>query len=581
MKHRVLIFIIVFMMILTVMPTAAYAQPAPGSGYNAHDYIAIETFLEQESATTGVKNGTQLNPAYDPADPTTWTGIKWNADAEKRVEGIDITNCSLAGALDLSDFTSLYYVLSGDNAITVINASGCSALDTLSCSNNSLTTLDVSNSSLLRYLSCSDNALTTLDLSTNTAIEEVNCYINSLANLNLGTNTALTSLICNNNSLTALDVSANTALTSLFCYENKLTALDVSSNTALTNMNCNNNSLTALNVSSNTALTYLNCNNNSLTALNVSTNTALTDLDCSDNSLTALDVSNLAGLKFLVYSYNAITSLDLSHNTVLEWLGCASNGLTALDVSKITTLAGLDCSGNALTALDLSQNTALSGLICFGNKLTALDLSNNTALQLIDCRENLLTSIKAVLSGGSVILAVNGNGYVELYNILFVDLGNYTPQPLVAITSSTDPFVNWTQGGAEFSTTTPLTLTAGTNYDLAANFLSLASTVSGGKIYTGGRMTLTPSLEGGTWDWDEEFFTATFNSPATFTALKAGTSTITYTLNGLTKSYEVTVEKSALPSTGQDFTLMWLLIAAAGALAFGGGFMIYRKRRTV
>ena len=51
--------------------------------------------------------------------------------------------------------------------------------------------------------------------------------------------------------------------------------------------------------------------------------------------------------------------------------------------------------------------------------------------------------------------------------------------------------------------------------------LTLASSVSSGKIYTGGRITLTPSVDGGTWDWDDTFFSATFNSPATFTALES------------------------------------------------------------
>lgn len=71
--------------------------------------------------------------------------------------------------------------------------------------------------------------------------------------------------------------------------------------------------------------------------------------------------------------------------------------------------------------------------------------------------------------------------------------------------------------------------------------VELSSSDADGEIYTGGRITLTPNVDGGTWDWDHSFFSATFNSPATFTALKAGTTTITYTLSGVSTTYDVTI----------------------------------------
>jgi uncharacterized repeat protein (TIGR02543 family) len=80
----------------------------------------------------------------------------------------------------------------------------------------------------------------------------------------------------------------------------------------------------------------------------------------------------------------------------------------------------------------------------------------------------------------------------------------------------------------------------------------LTSSVKHG-IYVGGRITLTPNIDGGTWNWDEDFFTATFNSPATFTALKAGTTKITYSVEGGTVTYDVTIEAGILPATGQYF----------------------------
>jgi hypothetical protein len=113
-----------------------------------------------------------------------------------------------------------------------------------------------------------------------------------------------------------------------------------------------------------------------------------------------------------------------------------------------------------------------------------------------------------------------------------------------------------------------LTLTADTELFAQWKVLTLESTATGGStssatVYTGGRFTLTPSVSGGVWDWDEEYFSATFNSPATFTALKDGASTITYTVGGVTASYNVAIEISELPETGQDFAWVWLLCGAA------------------
>jgi LPXTG-motif cell wall-anchored protein len=106
---------------------------------------------------------------------------------------------------------------------------------------------------------------------------------------------------------------------------------------------------------------------------------------------------------------------------------------------------------------------------------------------------------------------------------------------------------------------------------------ALTSSVGDAKIYTGGRITLTPNISGGTWEWDETFFSATFNSPATFTALKAGTSTITYTVEGVSTTYDVTIEEAELPSTGQSFGWVWAL---AGAAALAGAVTLAVRKRT-
>lgn len=77
-------------------------------------------------------------------------------------------------------------------------------------------------------------------------------------------------------------------------------------------------------------------------------------------------------------------------------------------------------------------------------------------------------------------------------------------------------------------------------------------------IKVGDTFTLTPSKDGGEWIYDQEFFQATFNSPATFTALKEGNTTITYRLNRADYNVSVTIEPvsgenpSAETPTGQN-----------------------------
>lgn len=94
--------------------------------------------------------------------------------------------------------------------------------------------------------------------------------------------------------------------------------------------------------------------------------------------------------------------------------------------------------------------------------------------------------------------------------------------------------------------------------------LAVSSSDSDAAIYTSGRITLTPSVSGGTWDYDTRFFSLNGN---TFSALKAGSSEITYTVNGVSVAYSVTIKQSSLPATGQSFVWVWALCGASALLA--------------
>ncbi len=98
------------------------------------------------------------------------------------------------------------------------------------------------------------------------------------------------------------------------------------------------------------------------------------------------------------------------------------------------------------------------------------------------------------------------------------------------------------------------------------------------EMYKGGHVTWNPQPSGGTWNWDKSFFNATFDGSATFTALKTGTSAITYTVNGVTQSVSVTIRATELPQTGQDGTWIWVL-CGAGVAVLAVSILLGRKKR--
>ena len=102
--------------------------------------------------------------------------------------------------------------------------SGCEKLETLECCNNRV-------------------SMTKLDASGCTALSSLSCYRNQLTSLDVSSCAELTALRCNNNQLTSLDVTQNEVLWGLDCSNNALTALDVSQNTVLENLSCSGQSV--------------------------------------------------------------------------------------------------------------------------------------------------------------------------------------------------------------------------------------------------------------------------------------------------------------------------------------------------
>ncbi len=136
----------------------------------------------------------------------------------------------------------------------------------------------------LRYLDCRGVALTKLDVSANTTLQTLLCSGNDLTELDVSANSFLFWLDCDGNQFTELDVSSNTILFRLVCPDNNLTELSLSQNPFVAYLNCSDNSITGvLDVSFSTNLQYVAATNNAITELIVwDTNSLHSRVDAED-----------------------------------------------------------------------------------------------------------------------------------------------------------------------------------------------------------------------------------------------------------------------------------------------------------
>lgn len=619
MKKRLVWVALCALMIVGLMPlTALAADVFPADGYNDHDYTAIRSFLEQE--TEGVKNGTRVSGgSYNPDDPTTWA-VSWVPQSgESYVYGINWNDKGLAGALDVSDcyYLEALYVRSG--SLSSIDVTGCVRLVNFNCASNDLASLNLSDNVCLTWLQCNDNRLEALN--TSAAADNLlylYCFNNDILSLNVSTNTGLTELNCESNQIETLDLSGFNSLEYLNCVSNNLTAIDLTGCGHLLEIDCIFNSLTDIDVSDCTLLERFSCSANMIDTLDVSANTALISLACAVNNLSALDVSTLTQLLWLDCDDNGIGSMDISHNTQLVSLSINNNQVSEIDPSHNPDLGMLYCDNNPLTAIDASANTDMKYFSCVYCPATQIDVNMFGAPISLAAGEGGTVGLTADYGAGITAFATAASGG-SFWNWTNAADAPFSATAETALTKGiaydltanflrlvpsvpdrkiyTDGMIDLvpTVAGGSFSfdtaslsrsgnTFTPLK--AGTvlvSYTLAGKSASVLITVlqklevgtsaPGGKVYTGGRITLTPNIEGGEWTFDSAFFS---REGGTFTALKPGTSTITYTAGGQTVRYDITIETSELPSTGQDMMEVWALIGAAAVVCAAGVLLRHR-----
>ncbi len=330
---------------------------------------------------------------------------------ENELESLDVSGCTALESLDCKY-----------NKLTELNVSGMETLGNLECIGNPLETLycyntgivyglSVKNITTLKDLRCHRCKISLLDVSGCTALETLICFENRLTSLNLKDNTALKYLDVEDNQLTALDLSKQPALETLYCKGNKLTSLDVK----------NHSNLKVLGVKDNPELTDLECYECALTYLTVSGCTALEKLRCYDNQLTALNLEDCSALKELYVYENQLDSLDVSHNGSLLILDCSGTNITTVDVSACA----------ALSAMYLTS--APTTMTYHGYQYTIYDnddgfLSVPYGAEIIAAAPLVISSVKANKTSANAgekitwtCTASGGSGDLQYYFILYKD----------------------------------------------------------------------------------------------------------------------------------------------------------------
>lgn len=575
MKRKLIAIGICMALVLCMLPATALAYTAPGGTvYNDHDYNALKTFLDATSADGITTNGVMACGADYSEDPATWDGVYWvDESGENRVSTVQWQDSYLNGSLDLSGCTSLEtldvrsFFGTTDNSIDSIDVSGCTSLRYVYCAGNSINELDLTGLAALETVDCSRcPSLTSLTLTGCSGLRILVCDDAPIGSLTLGSAFPnLEWVLCGNCGLSSLDFSENPGMTNIRCENNDLTSLNVTGLSNLEDLIIGGSpNLGTLDISDLTSLVQLSCWGCNLSSLEIAS-TSLEYLSCSENNLTELDVSGLTALTDLYCEENNLAELDVSDCAALWGFNCEGNQLTSLDLSHNTALSNLNCNDNAIASLDVSHNPGIEELDCRNNGLTSLDTTVCTGLEMLLCTGNPLASVDTVLEGESIALAANGSGYVGMVYDM------WEKEYYIEATSVTDPFINWTDAAdTEFSAIAHTDITGATAYELTANFLTLTSSDADGTIYTGGRITLTPSVAGGTWDFDTALLSRSGNQ---FTGLAAGVARVTYTLGAASVYFDVTITASGLPTTGQDGTLVFvfagvglLVLAAAAAL---------------
>ena len=308
MRKRLLSILLLCCMVLTLLPTAAFA---------AGGVEIDETNFPDEKFREYVKT------KFDKDNDDILSADEIAEAKEISVEGNPITS-----------FKGIEYF---------------TALTSLECSRTKLTSLDTSHNKKLGYLRCNYIPdLTTLNVSQNTELKVLYCNDNALADLNLTNNSALETLECGDNELTTLDLSKNTELKYFGCFNSKLSSLDLTNNTNLEELYFCGNNVSNIDVSENTKLKFLHLFSNQLITLDTSKNSNLQRLWVYTNPLTSMYLGDDSGSTMEVKFDNLPYPITVSTATKTFDLF----QLTGFKVDKASDWTNGRVDGNILTVAE-------------------------------------------------------------------------------------------------------------------------------------------------------------------------------------------------------------------------------------
>ena len=360
MRKRLLSILLLCCMVLTLLPTVAFAA----------DGVDIdETTFPDANFRQYVKD------EFDKDKNNVLS-----ADEIAAVKDIRPAHRDISSLTGVEHFTNLERLNVQDNEkLTTLDLSKNTALVSLLCSNTNLTSLDTSHNTKLVFLECNEvSTLTSLNVSQNTKLKVLRCNDNALADLNLTNNTALEKLECGGNEFTTLDLSKNTNLKYFGFFNGKLSSLDLTHNTNLEELYFCGNNFSTIDVSQNTKLKYLHLFGNQLITLDTSKNSNLQRLWVYTNPLTSMylgDSGSIGEVKFDNLPYpitvsTATRTFDLSR-------------LTGFKVDKASRWTNGTVSGNILT-VDANATTVTYTYDC-GERQATYDNPETTGKLMMPC----------------------------------------------------------------------------------------------------------------------------------------------------------------------------------------------------
>ena len=311
MRKRLLSILLLCCMVLTLLPTAAFA---------AGDVNINETNFPDANFRQYVKD-------------------------EFDKDGNEVLSADEIAAADTIFVT-------GEPITSIEGIAYFTALTNLMCSNTKLTTLDTSYNTELVFLECNEvSTLTSLNVSQNTKLKDLRCNDNALADLDLTNNTALESLECGGNEFTTLDLSKNTNLKYFGFFNGKLSSLDLANNTNLEELYFCGNNFSTIDVSKNTNLKFLHLFSNQLITLDTSKNSNLQRLWVYTNPLTSMYLGDSGSIREVKFD-NLPYPIEVSAAEKTFDL----NTLPGFDVSKASNWQGGTVSGTTLAVNEGAEN---------------------------------------------------------------------------------------------------------------------------------------------------------------------------------------------------------------------------------